>query len=110
MTDYTPDKWIVVKLTNKQDKIHYRVFACWYGGFAGSDSWKLNSGITKVNSVDDFYEFSGSSGSLYRCHKNSYGTSGYGHSVLTNLIENAVELTIDVMPQDTDFLKSEIAE
>lgn len=110
MTDYTPDKWVVIKLTNKHNAMHYRVFACWYGGFAGSDSWQMNSGITKVNSVDDIYEFSGSSGSLYRCRKNIYGTSGYGHGVLTNLINSAKEITIEVMPEDTDFLKMEIAE
>ena len=103
MSIYNPDKWVVVKLTNKDNEIHYRVFACWYGGYLGSDSWQMNSGITKVNLVDDFYEFSGSSGSLYRCHKNAYGTSGYGHGVLMNMIENAKELTIELIPEETDF-------
>ena len=103
MSIYNPDKWVVVKLTNKDNEIHYRVFACWYGGYLGSDSWQMNSGITKVNLVDDFYEFSGTSGSLYRCHTNVYGTSGYGHGVLMNMIENAKELTIELIPEETDF-------
>ena len=41
MNEYTPDKWVVIKLTNKHNAMHYRVFACWYGGFAGSDSWQI---------------------------------------------------------------------
>ena len=108
MSDYTPDKWLVVKLTNKQDEAHYRVFACWHGGYLGSDTWQFNSGIVDVCLVDDFYEFSGSSGSLYHCHKDGYGASGYGHSVLNKLIKDAVELTIEIMPKETDFLKLEI--
>ncbi len=48
MSDYTPDKWLMVKLTNKNNEFHYRIFACWYGGYLGSDSWKLNSGVTKM--------------------------------------------------------------
>lgn len=108
MNAYAPDKWIVVKLTNKDNEIHYRVFANWYGGYLGSDTWKLNSGITNVTLVDNVYEFTGSSGSVYICHENGYGTSGYGQGVLTNMIEDAKELTtIEVMPEDTDFLELE---
>ena len=107
MSIYTPDKWVVVKLTNKQYEVHYRIFACWYGGWSGADSWQMNSGITKANLVDDFYEFSGTSGSLYMCHNNVYGTSLYGHGVLTNMIKNFKYLTVEVMPEDTDFLKLE---
>lgn len=110
MSDYTPDKWVVVKLTNKQDQVHYRVFACWYGGYLGADAWKLNSGITAVDLVDSCYEFSGSSGSVYWCHRDGYGTSGYGHGVLNGLIQDSAEsVQIEVMPQQTDWLKLDIA-
>ena len=109
MKTYNPDKWVVIKLTNQANAPHYRVFACWYGGFTGSDSWQMNSGVTQVKLVNDTYEFSGSSGSLYRCRKNIYGTSGYGQGVLSNLINTAKEVTIEVMPKDTDFIKLEIA-
>ena len=108
MTNYTPDKFIVVKLTAPEPypTDHYRVFACWYGGYAGSDSWKLNSGITEVTRDGDLLHFKGSSGSIYTCHVETYGTSGYGHGVLQNLIEQqaARGVTIEVLPEDTDFL------
>ena len=73
----------------------------------GSDSWKLNSGITSLKEEGDYYLFSGSSGSLYKCHKNSWGTSGYGGSVLDNIINNRPELAIEILPEETDLSKLE---
>jgi len=105
MSDYTPDRWLMVKLTNKNEEVHYRVFATWYGGFLGSDSWKLNSGVTKVALNDCVYEFKGSSGSVYHCRNTGYGSSGYGFSVLRGLIDkSAPDLRIEEMPEETDFL------
>jgi hypothetical protein len=63
MSTYTPDRWIVVKLTKRDTgETINKVLAGWYGGFAGADSWKLNSGITKVDERNDRFEFHGSSG------------------------------------------------
>ena len=105
MSDYRPDKWVVIKING--DNPHYRVFANWYGGYAGSDSWKLNSGITKATLEGNVYSFEGSSGSVYECHKNLYGTNGYGANVLASMIENAANggYTIDVLPEETNFLE-----
>ena len=101
MSDYTPDRWVVVKITTDKEQL-YKVFACWYGGYAGSDSWQINSGIVKVELVDNCYEFYGASGSVYRCHKNCYGTNSYGSSVLTNFI-NKAEYKIEIMPENTNW-------
>ena len=68
MSQYFPDKWVVVKITTQNVTIH-KVFACWYGGYLGSDSWKLNSGITRVFEEGQCFMFEGSSGSTYVCHK-----------------------------------------
>jgi len=101
MSDYTPDRWVVVKITTDKETL-YKVFACWYGGYAGSDSWQMNSGIVKVELVDNYYEFYGYSGSVYHCHKNSYGTNGYGGSVLQNFIDKA-DYKIEIMPENTNW-------
>lgn len=102
MSDYQPDRWCVLKIHAPQETI-YKVFASWSGGYAGSDSWKLNSGITRAMLVDQCWEFDGSSGSVYSCHKDGYGTNGYGGRVLSNLIDKAqaqgIEITI--MPEHT---------
>lgn len=104
MSEYTPDKWMIIKLS-EGESFHYRVFACWYGGYAGSDSWKLNSGIERVTEDGDYYKFEGSSGSVYVCHKESYGASGYGHSVLANLIKTyAPDIIIEQLNEDVNPL------
>lgn len=97
---YTPDRWVIVKINGNDP--HYRVFATWYGGYLGSDSWRMNSGITKVSEDDDYYHFEGSSGSVYHCHKQARGISGYGSSVLNAMIEKQNDLKIEIVPEDVD--------
>jgi hypothetical protein len=106
MSVYHPDKWVVVKIEGSLGTVH-KVFACWYGGYAGSDSWKLNSGITKASIEGYVYAFEGSSGSVYECHKDSYGTNLYGSGVLQNMIDSAKErgITVEILPEETNFLE-----
>ena len=107
MSEYRPDKWLVVKITGKDTPPVHKVFACWYGGYAGSDSWKLNSGITKATLEGYVYSFEGSSGSVYECHKDYYGTNGYGADVLVNMIARAGMngVTIELMPENTNWME-----
>jgi hypothetical protein len=106
MSIYNPDKWIVVHITGKNIPPIDKVFACWYGGYAGADSWKLNSGITKVTLEGNIYSFEGYSGSVYVCHKDCYGTNMYGSGVLETMTENAKKkgISIEILPEGTDFL------
>lgn len=87
---YTPDVWVVIEFTTPQETFR-KVFAGWYGGFAGSNSWKLNSGITKTRKVGDWWEFEGHSGSVYRCHPNNYHMSGLMQGIYSNWVKNAEE-------------------
>lgn len=82
MRMYTPDRWVVLKLGIFDGKPLYKVFAGWYGGFAGSDSWKLNSGITEIRDQGAWLEFDGYSGSTYCCHKEAYGMTGLQLGIL----------------------------
>jgi len=102
-----PDKWIVVKINplNDNENTHYRVFASYYGGYTGGDSWKLNSGIKSVEVVDNYFLFHGSSGSVYKCHKDCYGTSGYSYGVLQNMKENYKSISFTEMSSDTNWLE-----
>ncbi|CAB5220676.1 hypothetical protein UFOVP240_20 [uncultured Caudovirales phage] len=113
MAEYRPDKWVVIKISGVSTPV-YKVFACWYGGYAGSDSWKLNSGITKATLEGYVYSFEGSSGSVYQCHKDCYGTNSYGYGVLMNMIETAKkrdqdlglkEIDIEIVPEETNWLE-----
>lgn len=107
MSEYTPDKWIVLKITTQDHSPIYKVFACWYGGYLDGDSWKLNSGITKAILEKDIYSFEGSSGSIYHCHKNSYGTNLYGEGVLNNLISKmqSAGTICQVLSEETNWLE-----
>jgi hypothetical protein len=104
MSEYTPDRWCVIRIPDPKETI-YKVFASWSGGYAGSDSWKLNSGITQAVLVDGVWEFEGSSGSVYRCREGGYGTNNYGHGVLDSMIRDAktAGMDIDILSEDTDW-------
>ena len=82
---YTPDEWLLVKISPKGEDSIYKVFATWIGGYLGADSWKLNSGIVGVTEDENSYSFHGYSGSEYVCSKSCYGATGYGYGVLANL-------------------------
>jgi hypothetical protein len=107
MSDYTPDRWVVVKITDADSPPIHKVFACWFGGYAGSDSWKLNSGITKATLEGNVYSFEGSSGSVYDCHKDTYGYNMYGGSVLHKIIDKAEKnnIKMEILPEKTNWLE-----
>ena len=104
MSDHRPDRWLVVKIVTAKQQL-YKVFATWSGGYTGSDSWQMNSGITRATLVGDSWEFEGYSGSVYSCHKNAYGTNGYGGNVLQGFIDkmHTQGATMEVMPESTDW-------
>ena len=87
---YTPDRWIVIKITTPTDTVE-KVLAGWYGGFATGDSWKLNSGNEEVIDEGDRYVFKGYSGSEYICYKHNYGLSGLTGSMLEHFRNTAPE-------------------
>ena len=107
-SEHCPDLWSVVRITGSELDRFYKIFGCWYGGYGGSDSWRINSGIVKVTLDVDrlYYDFRGSSGSVYRCHTLSYGISGYGTGILQSMIDRANErnMIMEILTSDTDWL------
>ena len=105
--EYNPNYWQVVKITSPEGKVFYKVYATWTGGYTFGDSWKMNSGITKVTQVDNMLEFHGYSGSIYKCinAEHLYRTTAYTHGVLESMIKKAelVGAKIEVLPFETNF-------
>lgn len=101
-----PHRWMVLKTTLQTEDgrsvVEHRVFGVWTGGYIHGDSWRLNSGIKEIKEDEDFYTFIGFSGSEYVCHKNGYGTSGYGASII-EAFKQQKNLEIEVLPEDTDW-------
>lgn len=89
---YSHDRWIVIEVKENKNESIRKVFAGWLGGYFGSDEWKLSSGIIKVNEDDKLFEFINVSGSVYRCHKNMYGMTGWMFSLLESWQEKLVDL------------------
>jgi len=104
MREYTPDVWVILEFDAPSlEKPMHKVFGGWYGGFAGSDSWKLNSGITQVRRDGDWYEFDGYSGSTYRCNDHNYHMSGLMQGILAQWQKQADErgdVTIKILSLD----------
>ena len=98
----TPDNWVIIKI-NVPQGIFYKVLAGWSGSYTQGSSWRLNSGIAKVEKNKEYWLFYGSSGSCYKCHEDSYGlrmNNAYIWNELKSLHGDKVEL----MDESTDWL------
>jgi len=94
---YTPDRWQILKLSKPGHSPHHRLLSGWYGGFAGSDEWRLNSGIVVCEEIQNYYQIVGVSGTKYHCKKSAQGTSSLMRSVITKLeLESFVVTLVDV--------------
>ena len=88
MSEYTPDKWVVIEIAMEGSTVQ-RILSSWYGGWAGSDSWRLSSGITGVEELEYSYIFKNESGSVYTCYKGRYGMSSYAMGILEDFKKQA---------------------
>lgn len=76
-----PDKWVIVAYDSDRKTI-YKVLAGWSGGYLTGDSWRMNSGITKVEEDGGDYIFHGHSSTVYRCNKKAEGMTAMTAAVL----------------------------
>lgn len=107
MSEYNPDKWVMLKIESN-GQTTYKILASWYGGFAKGDSWKLNSGVTKIEEDGQCYLFHGSSGSVYVCHKSTYGMSMYTMGILASFQKDVDEtegVSLELMSEGTNFME-----
>tara|TARA_B110000977_G_C10853271_1_gene406646 strand:- start:360 stop:725 length:366 start_codon:yes stop_codon:yes gene_type:complete len=111
--DYYPHNWVVIKITEEtlnasntayiEGRAYYKVLAGWSGGYLQGDSWRLNSGINLVfEHEDDYYEFHGHSGSVYRCHKDTYGLRMNNAGIFEEM-QLSGSAKVELMPEDTDW-------
>lgn len=100
--NYTPDSWVVLKIYNN----FYKVLAGWNGGYLDGDSWRMNSGITGVEKLGDYYEFYGNSGSLYRVHEGAYRLTMATAGIYNQLKERFGD-KVELMPEDTNWMEIE---
>ena len=91
-----PDRWVVITIQNPKtgEKIDKLLMGN-YGGFFGSDTWQLNSGIEHVEVFDQYIEIYGYSGSIYRCWDWHYGTTYLTASIITQLAASGNVISIN---------------
>lgn len=102
MSEHLPDNWVVIFLNG--DDPHYRILAGWSGGYAQGDSWRMNSGIVKVEETESHYRFYGSSGSCYVCHKEAYCLR-MNNAYIWNQLQELHGDKVKMMDKDTDWLE-----
>lgn len=104
MTNYTPDNWVVIKIRPDNSEPFYKILGGWSGGgYLDGDSWRMNSGITRVDDADDHLFFYGSSGSVYQVNKKSYGLRMNLAGVWASM-ETQFGDKVELVPEDTDWL------
>lgn len=73
---YFPHKWVVIDYGEEYAATQrYAILAGWYGGFAGSDSWKRSSPVVELDFKEDDLEVTTESGSKYVLHKGAIGVT-----------------------------------
>lgn len=102
MNVHTPDRWVIIRATSKEHPKIDKVLGSWYGGYGGSDAWRLSSGIVKIeeckpNDPYPHYLVHNHSGSTYMCYKKSVGMSVYTAGVAGNLFTQMEETGMGMM-------------
>ena len=96
-----PDNWVVIFFDG--DDPHYKVLCGWSGGYTQGSSWRMNSGITRVEETETTYNFFGSSGSCYSCGKQSYGLK-MNNAYIWNKLHIDNEDKVQLLDENTDWL------
>jgi len=93
--NYYPDSWVIIRV--KETGL-YKVLGGWSGGYLQGDSWRMNSGIVRVEEGEGYWLMHGHSGSIYRCDEKSYGLR-----MSTTGIYMKIKDKVDVMPRVTNW-------
>lgn len=97
MSQYTPDKWVILKF-KREDGTFFKVLGSWYGGYLNGDSWRMSSGLERIEEQGDVLLMHNFSGSVYKVHKKAEGmnmtAAGIFELAKKDGAENNVEISI----------------
>lgn len=83
--NYFPHKWVVIDYGKECAATQrYAILTGWYGGFAGSDSWKRSSPVVEWDFKEDDLEVTTESGSKYVLHKGAIGVTMLTQSLISD--------------------------
>lgn len=92
---YHPDGWQFLHIKSEKESI-VKLLATWSGGYLHGDSWRLNSGVTRIEFSDEGILVHGHSGSVYVLNPSREGIiSGIGVSALESWKEKYPYIEIE---------------
>lgn len=94
-----PDAWVIVRFSSGYQTT-YKLLMSWYGGYTGSNSWHLNSGIASFEEYGDSIIFKGLSGSSYTCYKHTERESGLISNLLCSWMTEPTLIKVEVVNYD----------
>lgn len=83
MNVYTPEAWELIRTKDGE----FFIFGAWAGGFASSDHWRRNSGVVSYKEEDNYIDFVGHTGSVYRCNKAKGRMTFFNTGTLNEMLE-----------------------
>lgn len=92
MSKYIPDAWVLVEINSKEYGKIRKILAGWYGGYCGSDEWKLSSGNLAEYTENGFIVFPQESGSFYYCHPDCQRMTGLMGSIFNRFVTQFKEV------------------
>lgn len=89
MNEYTPDYWILLKVSPNGKEPFYRILASWSGSYVWGDSWKLSSGVETFETSPDGKQFISeqASGSVYILNRRREQSSTMIFSIYNSFVE-----------------------
>lgn len=97
MTVYQPDNWVILQIKNPDSDPIYKVLGGWSGSYLDGSSWRLNSGIERIEDKGNHWEVFGSSGSSYLCHKESEHLRLNNAGILASFQKKAAEVGSEIL-------------
>ena len=95
--EYTPDTWLLVKITDSSSNSKYKILAGFLSRFVSGESFRVSSPIKSVKPLTDIgYLFTSQSGSQYYCYKGTLGLNNISKQVLARGKQN-VEYSVEVV-------------
>lgn len=97
MNEVIPDRWVIVTIREEGRPPIQKILSGWWGGYLGSDEWRMSSTIISQTEHIDHFILDTKSGSRYLCYKNRKGYTNLSSNVLYNMQDKLPDnITIEV--------------
>ncbi len=103
---YFPDAYRFIEIKQPDDTLLIKIFSSWRGGYLHGDSWRINSGIIRIEEDGDEAFIHGYSGSVYCINRENPGSlTSFTSSVLNDLLD---KLGDDARIVDYEYVKEKL--